>query len=169
MQKLASALLAVSVLSSTGLASAQTQPQTAPNPAASSATAAPQTAPQAAPQTAPGTAAGQPNFGELISSLNNMRAEIGKVQSMNGGSANDIRPVNVAQLSGADSSALSAAVSKNQSQIAALRNALNRVTVTTATNERISVAQFLADNKITLSQIVGADVSGGKLILFYQK
>ena len=165
MQKLASVLFAVAVIGSSGLACAQTQPQTAPNPGASSATTAPQTAPQTAPANVPG----QPNFGELISSLNNMRAEIAKVQSMNGGSANDIRPVNVAQLSGADTSALSTAVTKNQSQLAALRNALNRVNVTTSTNERISVAQFLADNKIALSQVVGADVSGGKLILFYQK
>lgn len=165
MQKLASVLLAISLFGSAGLASAQTQPQTAPNPAASSTTTAPQTAPQTVPATVPG----QPNFRDLISSLNNMRAQIAKVQSMNGGSANDIRPVNVAQLSGADTAALNNAVTKNQSQLAALRNALNRVTVTTATNERISVAQFLADNKINLSQIVGADVNGGKLILFYQK
>lgn len=165
MQKLASVLLAICALGSTALASAQTQPQTAPNPPASTATTAPQTAPQTAPAAVPG----QPNFGQLISSLNNMRAEIAKVQSMNGGSANDIRPVNVAQLSGADTAALNNAMSKNQTQLGALRNALNRITVTTATNERISVAQFLADNKISLSQVVGADVNGGKLILFYQK
>ncbi len=168
MQKWASLLFAICVLGSTALAPAQTQPQTAPNAGASPATTTPQTPPQAVPNTAVGTA-GQPNFGQLISSLNNMRAEIAKVQAMNGGSANNIRPVNVAALSGADPTALNNAVTKNQAQLNSLRSALNRVTVTTSANERISVAQFLADNKINLNQVVGADVNNGMLVLFYQK
>jgi hypothetical protein len=159
MQKLASLVFALSVLSGTAYAAAQTQP-TAPSPAGS---------PAAAP-VAPNTTAtaGQPNFGELMSSLNNMRAEVAKVQALNGSSANNIRPVNVAQLNG-DPAALTQAMTRNQSQLAALRNTLGRVTVTTMTNERITVAQFLADNKINLSQVVGADVNNGMLVLFYQK
>jgi hypothetical protein len=153
MQKLASLMFVIALLGSGGLAAAQTQPQNTT-----------QTMP-------PGTVgtAGAPNFGQLMSSLNNMKDEIAKVQSMNGGSANNIRPVNVAQLSGADPTALNTAVTKNQSQLNALRSTLGRVMVTTSTNERISIAQFLTDNKIGLDQVVGADVASGTLVLFYQK
>lgn len=158
MQKSASLLFALFLLAGTTYAASQTQP-TAPSPAGT-------TAPAVAPNTT--ATAGQPNFGELISSLNNMRAEVARVQALDGASANNIRPVNVAQLNG-DPAALNQAMTRNQSQLAALRNALGRVTVTTPTNERITVAQFLADNKITMSQVVGADVNNGTLVLFFQK
>ncbi|HKU66221.1 MAG TPA: hypothetical protein VJP85_00440 [Candidatus Baltobacteraceae bacterium] len=155
MQKLAALTIAISLLGPSALASAQTQP-------------APQSTTQAVPPSTVGTA-GAPNFGQLISSLNNMRGEIAKVQAMNGGSANSLRPVNVSQLSGADPAALTTAVTKNQSQLNALRSTLGRVMVTTSTNERISIAQFLADNKIGLNQVVGADVNNGTLVIFFQK
>ncbi|HLI95692.1 MAG TPA: hypothetical protein VKT72_06345 [Candidatus Baltobacteraceae bacterium] len=134
--------------------------QTAPMPAASAM-------PAAAPQTA--TMPGQPSFGDVIASLNNMRDEIAKMQAMNGTSANNLQPVNVAQLSGADPSQLNGAISHNQSELATLRNALNRMTITADTNQRITVAQFLSDNKMTTSQIVGVHVANGKLMLFYEK
>lgn len=125
--------------------------------------------PVGSPAPASSPAAVQPNFGELISSLNNMRSEIAKVQAMNGSSANDIRPVNVRQLNGTDSTALADALSRNQANLAQLRAALGRVTITTITNEHITIAQFLADNKLSLTQVVGADVSNGKMVLFFQK
>ena len=161
MQKLASVLFVLSVLGSTAYAAAQVTPG-APSPAASPATTTTTTT------TTTTATAGQPNFGELISSLNNLRSEVAKVQALNGASANNIRPVNVAQLGG-DPAALNQALTKNQPQLAALRNALGKVTVTTMSNEHITVAQFLADNRITLSQVVGADVNNGTLVLFYQK
>ena len=150
MQKIAW-LVAAGVLASSGIAAAQTTATT-----------------QSVPPSTVGTA-GAPNFGQLMSSLSNIRDEIAKVQSLSGGSANNLRPVNVAQLSGADPAALSTAVAKNQAQLATLRNTLGRVMVTTSTNERISIAQFLADNKIAVNQVVGADVVNGTLVLFYQK
>src|SRR5579862_536434 len=119
MQKLASLMFAIAMLGSSGIAVGQTQPQTAPNTQASPATT---NTTQTVPSTTVGTA-GQPNFGQVITSLNNMRNVVAQVQSMNGGSANNIRPVNVAALSGADPSALSSAVAKNQGQLNALRNA----------------------------------------------
>jgi hypothetical protein len=132
--------------------------------------ASPPAATPAATQPAPAAQTpAQPNFGELISSLNNMRSEIAKVQAMNGSSVNNIRPVNVAQLNGSDPSALTNAMTRNQAQLNALRNALSRLTVTTSTNQQITVAQFLADNRMSVNNIVGADVNGGTLVLFYQK
>ncbi len=156
MQNFASVLFALSVLGSSAIASAQTPPSAAPNPPPSTGITGSQNA-------------AEPNFAQVISSLNNMRAEIRKVQSMNGASANAIKPVDVAQLSGSDPSTLNTAMTRNQSQLASLRNALARITVTSSSNQRITVAQFLADNKIGLTQVVGADVNNGTLLLFYQK
>jgi hypothetical protein len=148
----------------------QTAPgQSTPAQATPLPSAQPATAPAAAQ---PGTsvqAPGQPNFGELISSLNNMKSEIAKVQAMNGSSTNNLRPVNVAQLNGANPSTLSNAMTRNQAQLTVLRNALSRVTLTTPTNEHITVAQFLADNRLSVNNVVGVDVANGTLILFYQK
>jgi hypothetical protein len=166
MQKWGWLLFAITLLGSTGLVGAQTQPQTVPNTSAS--TAPVPTSTKTVPANTVGTA-GQPNFGQVIASLNNVRASVAKVQSMNGGSANNLRPINVAAMSGADPAALSSAITKNQSQLNGLRNALNRTMVTTSTNERISIAQFLADNRIMLNQVVGADMSNGMLLLYYQK
>jgi hypothetical protein len=146
-------LALIAFASTSSIAFAQTQPQTTP---------------QKVPANTVGTAA-QPNFGQVLQSVNNPGSAIAKVQSMNGGSANNLRPVNVAALRGADANALSAAVTKNQGQLGALRGALSRVMVTTADNERISIAQFLADNRITLAQVVGADMNNGMLMLYYQK
>jgi hypothetical protein len=133
----------------------------APAPAASAAPAVQHPATQPLPAPA--------DFGELISSLNNMRSEIAKLQAMNGTSANNVKPVNVAQLSGSNPSALSSAITRNQTQLNQLRSTLGRVTITTPTNQRITVAQFLADNRMTLTQIVGVDVKNGTMLLFYQK
>lgn len=144
----------------------------APPPAAP-ASPAPMTtgAPAAtmAPAPAAGTAAGQANFGEVISSLNNMRAKIAQVRSMNGMSVNNVQPVNVAQLNGSSPSALDNAIAHNQQQLAQLRSTLASVTVTTDSNQRISIAQFLSDNKMSTADVVGADVQNGKLLLFYRK
>lgn len=149
------------------LVQATPMPSSAPGPgavpAAPNASAAP-----AAPRTVTPTA-NQPNFGDLISSLNNMRSEIARIQAMNGTSSNNLKPVNVAQLSGSSPDALNTAITRNQTQLAQLRNTLGRVTMTTPANTHITVAQFLADNKMTLTQIVGADVKNGTLVLFYQK
>lgn len=160
MQKFAPVLCALALTGATAVAQAQVSaPASSPAPAATTMTAT-----AAQPQ-----AAAQPNFGQLISSLNNMRAEIAKIQSLNGASANTIRPVNVAQLNGADPAALNVALTRKQSQLDTLRSTLSRVTVTTMSNERITVAQFLADNRINVAQVVGADVNNGTLVLFYQK
>jgi hypothetical protein len=132
----------------------------------------PASAPPAAPQSAPQTmtvSGAAANFNDLIASLNNMRGEIAKIQALNGSSANNLRPVNVSQLAGSNPAALSSAVTRNQGQLSALRGALSRVTVTTMNNEHISVAQFLADNRISLTQVVGASVNNGMLMLYYQK
>lgn len=149
---------------------AQATPMPSAAPGATSAPAAPNApAAPAQPHTVTPNAANQPDFGELMSSLNNMRSEIARIQRMNGTSSNNVKPVNVAQLSGSNPATLNSALTRNQPQLSQLRSTLGRVTITTPANEHITVAQFLADNKMTLTQIVGADVKDGTLLLFYQK
>lgn len=143
-------------------------PQGTPPSPMPASSGAPATTTTATPATQP-VAAGQPNFGEVISSLNNMRGEIAQVRSMNGMSINNLQPVNVAQVSGANPSALNNAIARNQQQLTQLRSALANLTVTTSSNERITIAQFLSDNKMSTNNIVGADVQNGKLLLFYRK
>lgn len=147
---------------------AQATPQPSAAPPATTPTVPTTTTTKTVPVQAAPAAPGA-DFGELMSSLNNMRSEIARIQSMNGTSANNIKPVNVAQLNGANPAALNDAITRNQAQLNQLRNTLGRVTITTSSNERITVAQFLADNKMTLTQVVGADVKNGTLVLFYQK
>lgn len=146
---------------------AQATPVPSPAPGAPAGPNAPAAPVQHAPATQQMPAPA--DFGELMSSLGNMRSEIAQVQAMNGTSSNNIKPVNVAQISGANPAALSSAITRNQGQLTQLRNTLGRVTVTTPANQRITVAQFLADNRMTLTQIVGVDVKNGTMVLFYQK
>lgn len=148
---------------------AQATPMPSPAPSANPAPAAPAAPVQQRTVPQQNVTGAQANFGQLISSLNNMRSEIAKVQAMNGTSANNIKPVNVAQLNGANPAALNNALTQKQNQLNQLRNTLGRVTITTSSNERITVAQFLADNKMTLTQVVGVDVQNGTIMLFYQK
>lgn len=142
-------------------------PSASATPTASTAPAGP--VPPAAQHPVTQQMAPPADFGELISSLNNMHSEIAKLQAMNGTSANNIKPVNVAQLGGSNPSALNSAITRNQAQLNQMRSALGRVTITTSTNQRITVAQFLADNRMNVSQIVGVDVKNGTMLLFYQK
>lgn len=171
MHIIVAALVAAFLSAPPPAAPASPAPMTTGAPAATMAPApAVSTAPASAPAPGhPAAAAGQANFGEVISSLNNMRAKIAQVRSMNGMSVNNVQPVNVAQLNGSNPSALDNAISHNQQQLAQLRTTLASVTVTTDSNQRISIAQFLSDNKMSTANIVGADVQNGKLLLFYRK
>lgn len=162
MQLFASALFGFSLLAASIAPAAAQQVQPAASTAPTTTTTTTTNQNVAAP-------AGQPDFSEFVASANDMPGTIAKVRAMNGASANNIRPVNVSTLSGSDAATLSSTVTRNQAHLNALRNALGHVTVTTMTNERISVAQFLADNKIGINQVVGADVNNGTLVLFYQK
>jgi hypothetical protein len=113
---------------------------------------------------------GQPGFGDLMSSLSRMKAEVAQVRSLRMLSTNDVRIVKVQSIAaGNDTAALNSALSRNASQLAALRGALANVRLTAATdNHQLTFAQFLADNRMSISQVVAADVSGGKLTAFIQ-
>ena len=123
--------------------------------------------------TAPGgtvSAPGQPTFGQLMSSLAQMKSEVAKVQQLRMLSTNDVRLVKVQSVaSGSDTAALNNALSRNASQLAALRSALARVPLTASTDRHtLTFAQFLSDNKLSIDQVVAADVNNGSLVAFIQ-
>ena len=99
-----------------------------------------------------------------------MKSEVAQVRALRMLSTNDVRIVKVQNIAaGNDTAALNSALSRNASQVAALRGALANVRLTAATdNHQLTFAQFLTDNRMSMSQVVAADVSGGKLTAFVQ-
>jgi hypothetical protein len=146
--------------------------------AAQEATPVPSPATSAAPTTttkAPPTTTnvqqttGQPSFGQLMSSLNRMKTEVAQVRSLRMLSTNDVHIVKVQSMAGTDTAALNNALTKNASDVAALRNALSRLQLTAATDRHtLTFGQFLADNRLSINQVVAADVSNGALTAFIQ-
>lgn len=108
-----------------------------------------------------GQATGQATFGNLISALNNISANINQVNALN--NLNSVRIVNVSDLlNGNNVNALNNALNKNNVEIARLTNVLNNNTVLT---------DFLKNNNIAvdLTKVVAVNVlSGGDLILYSQ-
>lgn len=122
------------------------------------------------PSTVTGQPAAQPTFGQLMSSLNRMKAEVAQVQALRTPlSTNNVHIVKVQSIAGTDTAALNNALSKNASQLAALRGALARVPLTAGTdNHPLTFGQFLTDNRMSVNQVVAADVSNGSLTAFVQ-
>jgi hypothetical protein len=119
--------------------------------------------------TTPGQTGGQPSFDQLMSSLNRMKAEAAQVRSLRALTTNDVHLVKVQSVAGTDTAALNNALSKNASDLAALRNALSRLQLTATTDRHtLTFAQFLADNRLSVNQVVAADVSNGMLTAFIQ-
>ena len=109
------------------------------------------------------------SFGQLIAALNRSRSEAVAVAGLRGLRTNDVHIVKVQSMADADTATLSAAMTKNASQLSALRNALSRLTLTATTDNHIlTLAQFLSDNRMSIGQVVAADASNGTLTLFIQ-
>jgi multidrug efflux pump subunit AcrA (membrane-fusion protein) len=104
-----------------------------------------------------------------MSSLNRMKAEVAQVRALRMLSTNDVHIVKVQSMAGTDTAALNSALSKNAADVAALRSALSRLQLTASTDRHtLTFAQFLADNKLSINQVVAADVSNGALTAFIQ-
>ena len=103
----------------------------------------------------------QATFGNLISALNNISAQIDRLNALNNLTVSHVRVVNVSDLlNGNNTNALNNALNKNNVQILKLRDVLNN-------NEVIKNA--LNNNNVSLSRVVAVDVlSGGDVILFHQ-
>jgi hypothetical protein len=150
--------------------SASTAPTTAPSGAVPATTTTTTTKTKTMTTTGAGQSAAQPTFDQLMSSLNRMKAEVAHVQALRTPlSTNNVHIVKVQAIAGTDTAALNNALSKNASQLGALRSALARVPLTAGTdNHQLTFAEFLTDNKMSVNQVVAADVSNGSLTAYVQ-
>ncbi len=140
-----------------------------PSPEASTAPATTTTTPTTTKATTSTQMGGQPSFSDLMSSLNRMKAEVAQVRSLRTLTTNDVHLVKVQSMPGTDTAALNNALSKSASDVAALRNALSRLQLTATTDRHtLTFAQFLADNRLSINQVVAADVNNGVLTAFIQ-
>ena len=104
---------------------------------------------------------GQPNFGVLISSINNMPRELSELQARTNLTASDLRIANVADLmEGNNAAALDNALSKNTANNAKLSTVISSNKVLTA---------YLNSNKVVATRVVAIDVPpSGPITLFVQ-
>ncbi len=113
---------------------------------------------------------GQPNYGQLISALNRTQSTTAQLASMKNLTTNNIKIVKVQTIVTPDNmTALNAAVTRNQAQLAALRRTLSNMPLTaTLDNSQITFAQFLTDNKLDVNRVVAADVAGANVVVYLQ-
>lgn len=168
MRRTVTALAATAILAC-GIAPALAQvPPGNPQPAATAQPPATSPNRTATTQTVPQTP--QANYQQLLSALNTTRTQIAQLRAMNSLTTNNVHIVKVQTLvTPENNAALNQALSRNQAQVGALRQALaaTRVTATTD-NSQITLAQFLTDNKIGMSQVVAMNVGAGNVTLFVQ-
>lgn len=136
-----------------GLANAQTSPQTPPPERDKQQPRAGQ--PSAAERT------GQPNWGTLMSSMNNTSTEVTELQGLKNLTAANVHVVNVSDLaSGNNMEAFNNALKRNDAEITKLRTALGANTV---------ITQHLKASNITADRVVAIDVTpAGMVTLFVQ-
>ncbi len=106
--------------------------------------------------------ADQDNFGNLISALNNINAQISDVEALNDLTVEDVRVVNVEDvIQGNNVNALNNALNRNETDIDALQDFLND-------NEILNDA--LNENNVAVSDVIAIDVlSGGEVVVFVQE
>jgi hypothetical protein len=109
-----------------------------------------------------------PSYAAVLNAVPQNRAQIAQIMALNAPVTNDLRIVNVDGVIASDNGAsLESALERNRAQLDALHRALGARTVTATTdNSRITVAQFLADNRIAISRVVGAQAQGRTLFLY---
>lgn len=166
MHRTVTALAATAILALTALpvVAQQTTPQSA-------ATAQP-------PATSPNRTAtvqmmNQPpaaSSADIIAAIGRSRGTAAQLAAMRGLTTNNVRIVRVSTIfAPGNMSALNAAMTRNQSQLAMLRQTLSRTTVTASTdNSTMTIGQFLADNKIDLNRVAAVDLQAGTVIVYVQ-
>ncbi len=161
----ATALLALVTLCA-GPALAQQTP--APQPAATAQP--PSTSPNQTATTATVHAAPAATADQVIADLNQTSVKTAQLAAMQNLTTNSVHIVKVQSIiTPAVMPQLSAAIVRNQRQLASMRQALSTTHITATTdNSTITVAQFLADNKIDMTRVIALDVAASNITLFVQ-
>jgi len=111
----------------------------------------------------PSNVAAPANFGNLVSALNNITAQVDHVNALNNIDINHVRVVNVNDvLNGNNVQALNNALNRNNVNVLTdnLNNSLNNFSI---------LDQALNNNQTSISDVVAVNVlSGGDIILFHQ-
>lgn len=108
---------------------------------------------------------------DLLAAVKNVSSQSDRFRSMMGDlNASQIHLVNAQSvMSGAQRTAYQAALHKNASEIADLRDTLNHTTVTGEDGVLITLKKVLLKQNITIDQVIGVYVGTDKQItLFYQ-
>ena len=108
---------------------------------------------------------------DLLAAVKNVSSESDKFRSlMSGINASQIHLVNAQSvMSDSQKSAYQAAMHKNASDIADLRDTLNHTTVTGDDGVLITLKRLLLKQNITIDQIIGVHIGGdNQITLFYQ-
>jgi hypothetical protein len=136
-----------------GLANAQTSPQTTP--------AEKDKQQPRATQPKEGERAGQPNWGTLMSSINNSSTEVTELQGLKNLTATNVQVVNVSDLAkGNNMEALHNALQRHDADITKLRTAVGANTV---------ITQQLKSKNIAANRVVAIDVDPtGTVYVFVQ-
>ena len=121
--------------------------------------------------TSKGEVAIQPNFGSLISAINASSAHNDKIKAMADVNATNVQLVNVEDLlKGNDVEALTNALTKNQTDIDALRATLGANATINGVITSTASATTTDAPKLAPADVIAADVSpDGKLVLYYWK
>jgi hypothetical protein len=135
-----------------GLANAQTSPQTTPTERDKQPRAT---------QPKEGERAGQPNWGTLMSSINNTSSEVTELQGLKNLTPTNVQVVNVSDLAkGNNMEALHNALQRHDADITKLRTALGANTV---------ITQQLKSKNIAANRVVAIDVDPtGTVYVFVQ-
>ena len=102
--------------------------------------------------------AGQANFGAVISTLNNAKAEVREIKALNNLTASDVRVVSIDDTLKANNvEALNNALSKNEAEVKNLR---------TTIEGNKAIVSALSQNNVEVSDVVAADVSGNSVTIY---
>lgn len=107
----------------------------------------------------------QANFGNLISALNNISAQISNVQALNNIDVEDVQVINVEDtLNWRDINALNNALNRNEVDVTVLQNFLND----SVNDNVVVIREVLSNNSVLVGDVLAIDIlSDGTVVVFY--
>ena len=107
---------------------------------------------------------------ELVTAVKNVAAQTDKLRSMMADlTQNEFQVVDASTvLASSDEAAFKAALKKNASDIADMRDTLTHTTLTGSDGVVMPLAKLLQGQNVKISQVVGIYISGTQITIFYQ-
>ena len=107
---------------------------------------------------------------ELVTAVKNVAAQTDKLRSMMADlTQNEFQVVDASTvLASSDEAAFRAALKKNASDIADMRDTLTHTTLTGSDGVVMPLAKLLQGQNVKISQVVGIYIAGTQITIFYQ-